>query len=79
MFNQIFKITARKGEVYKSVSEHVDKEERGGCELKQRVRIITLQIYSQVCPTFLHGNERVPALLPDPVNWAEIASPLPKG
>lgn len=38
MFDQIFKITARKGEVYKSVSEHVDKEERGGCELKQRVR-----------------------------------------
>ena len=38
MFNQIFKITARKGEGYESVSEHVDREERGICEFKQSVR-----------------------------------------
>lgn len=77
MFHQIFQTTARKGEACESVSEHVDEEERGGCELKQGVR----SQQPLVLFPALRDIEGVPALFPDPVNWVSDRSPplSPKG
>lgn len=46
MFHPIIKITAGKGGGCEGASEHMDREERGICGLRQRVRVKNPQFYS---------------------------------